>query len=212
MTLLKPTVTVTLAGVPVIPVEGSLTLNEIDTYVTADYAIPYTGRAQLAAIDVIGGVRTVVTVSSWASYDMLVRSYSVDHESRTVRIGAACDETLLDDYAPLEDDNNPQSLADLWTVINYVLETVTGYVDGIWVYPEANAALLWKPDVDSLLWSAGTSAWDYLSPLVAGAGLVLYNESHTPARGTPGTGCDCSKPKRECGRSRSTTPGSSSPA
>lgn len=179
MAVLRPTATVTLNGVPVIPIEGNLTLSEIDTYATAEYTIPYTGRAQLAAIDVIGGVRTVVGVSSWNTYKMWVRSYSVDHAAHTVRIVAASDETLLDDYAPLTDDPTPQTKEHLWDVLNYVLAVVSEYNYFQMPSLDGEEALLWKPSEDSLLWSAGTSAWNFLATLVSGAGLVLYSTAPT---------------------------------
>lgn len=128
--LIIPATTVTVAGHPAVPLRGSrVALDETTSYAIADLTLPLINEADIEDIDPRDGVRTVITSSIDGGtprvFDLGIRSRTVDHAAKTIRVEAASDEALLGDYAPLVDDLTPLDHQDsLRDVIDYVLDVV----------------------------------------------------------------------------------------
>ncbi|QCQ16984.1 hypothetical protein [Microbacterium sp. RG1] len=104
-------------------------------------------------------------------FDLGVRSRPRRLANGEVSLSLASDEALLGDYRALRDDASPVAYTRLVDVVNYVLALaipgarLTG--SGLWraVGDDAHA--------DALVWRAGVTALDFLSPLVQARGLRL---------------------------------------
>lgn len=100
-------------------------------------------------------------------FDLGVRSREVDLVAGTMQLSLASDEALLQDYRLLATTAWSPGSTGLRAIVNLVLGRVLG-----------SALVVGEPDgsVDAAAttWEPGQSAWDYLAPLVASAGLRLW--------------------------------------
>lgn len=172
-TVLTPQCTVLIGeSLTVVPDSGEVTLDETDTYATADFTFPLVDEASVDAIDPRTGVRAVITLrmgSTVRNLDLGIRERTVSHDRKTVRIVAGSDELLLDDYARLSDLTFAAGYkTDLRGLVNSVLATV---IPGAALQPGSNGSFT---EDDALTWPAGTTAWEYLLPLVSAAGFRLF--------------------------------------
>ena len=126
-------------------VEADLTVAMPGAWVTESITNPLTGlpmdvprwapdTAALDALDPRTSPAPRVTLTTGVEggtpreWDLHVRDRDIDYRDASVRIRLASDEALLEDYAPLADDDTPFDLASsLRDVVNYVLgEAIPG--------------------------------------------------------------------------------------
>lgn len=172
-TLLRTHTDCLIAGRPVGIREGSVVLDETTTYATATFSAGLVDLDDLAAFDPRDNVRASLNVTAFGetrTFDLGLRARTVDHADKTILFECASDEALLDDWAPLADDANPSLLASsIRAVANYVLNKV---LPGAVLLPGVGDVAV--TEVESLIWKAGVSAWDFLLNLTAAAGLRLF--------------------------------------
>lgn len=132
-------------------------LDELDPRVTPRVVLTATARI---------GSQTQVRI-----FDLGVRRRPVEHGDGTMTLTLASDEALLDDFRPLSDDSGPAGYATIRGVVGYVLSVV---LPGAVLAPGADAPALREDAADdALVWRAGTSALDFLHPLVQAVGMRL---------------------------------------
>lgn len=128
MTILIPrTATISVGGDAMDIAEGTVTLDETTTYCVADVTLALDDDSD--GIDPRTGVRGVITASVQGgtprSFDLGVRSRTIDHEGKTVRLRLASDEELVNDFAPLADITTALDHQDsLYDIIDGVLGEV----------------------------------------------------------------------------------------
>lgn len=98
-------------------------------YGSATVQVPLIAPETIEAIDPREEVRATVAIGEEGDtprvFDLVVRSRRVDHKAKRVEMQLATDEALLQDYAPLEDDDTPRDHeASLRDLIDYVLGVV----------------------------------------------------------------------------------------
>lgn len=110
------------------------------------------------------GIRESTTLRA----DLRLVARQVDHEAGIVAIEAASDETLLLDYALV--DNTPQTpgTSTVRGCVNMVLDRVLGAAVGT---PSTGSQGV---EADALVWQPGENAWSYLQSIVGSAGLRLW--------------------------------------
>lgn len=104
------------------------------------------------------------------SFDLTLRSRTINPASSTMTLDLSSDEALLQDYALVNTIPYTPSFFNIRSIAGYVLNLigkslVPGVSDGT-VTP------------DSAIWVPGQSAWDYLQPLVQSVGLRLYSDEN----------------------------------
>ena len=100
------------------------------------------------------------------SFDLTLRSRTIDVAAATMTLELASDEALLQDFGLVSSLPFAPGILDLRTIVQGILAQVGDYlVDG------TTTAVV---PTDSATWAPGVSAWDYLQPLVQAAGLRLF--------------------------------------
>ena len=102
--------------------------------------------------------------STSRSLDLVLRSREIDHATGTMRLVAASDESLLQDYARVATTGTTAGSTSVRAICAWVLSML-----GLTLYPGTADGVV----ADST-WLPGQSAWDYLRPLVDKAGLRLW--------------------------------------
>lgn len=112
---------------------GTVTLDaDRIPYVTANVTFAVEDAMLLDDLDPRDGRRIVLTCAMTAgevtrsrSFDLGIRDVTPNRADGTVQVALASDETLLDDYAQLVDDETPFTLASsLRAVVDYVLDKI----------------------------------------------------------------------------------------
>jgi hypothetical protein len=113
------------------PESGALTLDSLAIpYGRATFDLPLNADTALEDFDPRDDVRALVTASEATSatsrtFDLGIRSRSVDYVAKTVSLECATDEALLQDYATLTTDNGARALeGSLRGVVDYVLARI----------------------------------------------------------------------------------------
>lgn len=136
----------------------------------ADLTAAYGGRiatittAYGRAWNAFGYSRGTVT----RTLDLGLRGRSIDHDAGTVTLALASDEDLLRDYGLLS--ASPVSPSAL-TVLDAVVLALSTVLPGATITTTQGAQTI---TAASAVWQPGVSAWDYLTPLTASAGLRLW--------------------------------------
>lgn len=100
------------------------------------------------------------------SFDLAIRSRTVNIDSATITLELASDEALLQDYALVQDINYSPATTDLRLIIKGVLARINaGLVDGTTTHTVSADAAIWAP---------GQTAWDYLETMLQEGGLRLF--------------------------------------
>lgn len=127
----KPSAVATFDSVDYTPRVGSSARLDAAAvpYATATIQLPLLDDAVLEELDPRDGVRLPFVASDNGgtprTFDLGLRSRTVDHASKTVTCELAGDEALLSDHAPIVDDTTPFTLAaSLRAVVNHVLGVV----------------------------------------------------------------------------------------
>ena len=102
--------------------------------------------------------------STRRSLDLVLRSREVDHATGTMRLAAASDEALLQDYGLVATTATSAGSSSVRAICAWVLAKV-----GLVLYPGSADGT-----VTDSTWSPGQNAWDYLRPLVDAVGLRLW--------------------------------------
>lgn len=104
------------------------------------------------------------------SFDLTLRSRTIDPDASTISLELSSDEALLQDYALVDTVpyvptffNVRQITSETLNRIGKVL--IPGVADG-------------TIDPDAAEWVPGQTAWDYLQPLIQSVGLRLYADEH----------------------------------
>lgn len=125
--LIERSADLTIAGETVSISDGTAVLDETTTYAVADITIPLTTE-MAEAIDPRSNIRGVIAASARdtaRTFDLGVRTRTIDHDARTIRLRLASDEELVDDYAPLTEDSTALDHQDsLRAIVNGILTTV----------------------------------------------------------------------------------------
>lgn len=161
-------------------VTGGLTLNLVDAEVTLDEAWAPFGQAtmetvlppawQLAQIDPRwNDLRLNLTLTDGEevrSFDLGVRSRTVNHKDARMVLTAATDEAVLQDFALVS--TSPYSPGETFarTVVAFALSRI-----GATLQPGSADALI---DGEASQWLPGVSAWDYLEPIIQASSLRLW--------------------------------------
>lgn len=98
-------------------------------YGSATVQVPLIAPETIEVIDPREDVRATVAIGEEGDtprmFDLAVRSRRVDHKAKRIEMQLATDEALLQDYAPLTDDDTPRDHeASLRDLIDYVLGVV----------------------------------------------------------------------------------------
>jgi len=147
----RPYATVTVAGGTVPASEGSVVLDSsVVPYGRADVTVALLDTATVEDIDPRDTIRAVVVggddvAGTSRTFDLGVRSRTVDHADRTIRLELATDEALLIDYAPLTDVDLWAYRASLRGLVNEVLDTcIPGAVLAASPNPDADVTPRWE--------------------------------------------------------------------
>jgi len=114
---------------------GTITLDSLAVpYGAAQIELPLTASSSLDDLDPRDDARIVIRAQDLEAsppvlrtFDLGIRSRTVDYITQTVSISCATDEALLDDYATLTEDSSAIPLqGSLRAVVNHVLAQVTG--------------------------------------------------------------------------------------
>lgn len=146
----------------------------------ADLSTLWAGK-RLADADGVAGGPTLAAISAWKvaawntfgvrpttsrAFNLSARSRVYRHKDGTVTITATSDEALLQDHALLGNTIIRPAAATVRELTSYVLARIGAVLlDG-----DADAPLL----ATAAYWSPGTSAWDFLEPILQQAGLRLW--------------------------------------
>jgi hypothetical protein len=215
-TLLRNAITALVATDPERIVGGEVTLDSLAVpYGSASLELPLTpettlddldprddARIEIDAADTIGGTTR--------SFNLGIRSRTVDYTNRTVSIEAATDEALLEDYASLTTDTGARAHeGSVRAVVNYVLARIGAVLEAGTPNPPVTAFwnvtnFLTNPDVAGGVvtpWTSGGNCTLFYSTSGADGTLsscgvqssaagLLAVVPHTPGQGpsvTPGT-------------------------
>lgn len=161
-------------------VAGTTTLDSAAVpYVSADLEFPFLSEADVEWLDPRAGVRVPYTLGDGTdtrSFDLGLRSRTVDHEAKRVTVQLASDEALLIDYAALTTDTGARAHeTSLRAVCNYILakigaslEAGTEDADVTAYWPITNELPNPSIEVDASNWIAGAGATS-LSRVAVGA-------------------------------------------
>lgn len=185
--LLRPTATATIDATIVNIDEGETKLDVAAVpYATSRVQLPLLSDALLAWLDPRLGTRRVPFTAGvdgvTRSYDLGLRTTSVDHESKKVTLDLASDEALLQDYAPLTTDTGARaSQTSARAVCDYVLGTIGASLEA--GTDDANVTAYWG--VTNLIpnpsFEVNTTGW------VAGFGASALTRVATAATGRSGS-------------------------
>lgn len=124
MTVSAPAYSATVAGTSIDVSDGSVSLDAATApHVKGEISVSGAGAALLGALDPRQSPppRVILTCGGRV-FDLHVRDRDTDRRGSAVSVVLASDEALVQDYAPLGDDDAPFSLAaSLRAVVNYVL-------------------------------------------------------------------------------------------
>lgn len=168
----RPEATATV-GATALPIsQGKITLAEDwSPYCQASFTVPIADDSVIEQINPRENQRVVVTATEGVSgttrtFDLGVRSRSVDQADGTITIEAESDEALLFDYAPLAVDNTPRTYeSDFRALVNYVLnkaipgaalEAGTTNADLTAYWSEENLMKNARAAVNTATWSTGS--------------------------------------------------------
>lgn len=155
-TLIEPSVTVSIGGNTFhARTDSSCKLDSgAVPYAAGPIVLPFVSDAVLASLDPRTGARVTfqaaVNGGTPRTFDLGLRSRTVDHRAKTVRLDLASDEAILQDHMVLQDDTTP---------FNHQasLRALVGYVLGI---ASPGAVLAAGPDARS------SAKWDVMNILV----------------------------------------------
>jgi len=129
-----PSAEISVAGVidaPVAPEGGRFSLDAGRVpYAQAEVTLPMTDLSVVEALDPRRELRGLLWLAlnsgdPQRSGDLSVQSRRVSHDGRTITIGLASDEAILQQYTPLTVDDTPLTFqSSLRSICNYVLSTV----------------------------------------------------------------------------------------
>ena len=101
------------------------------------------------------------------SFNLGIRTRSINHEDAVITIELASDEALLIDYALVANETFQPASTDVRTLVNLALARI-----GATLATDDSAT--GTVEAESQYWEPGVTAWDYLAPLVQQAGLIFY--------------------------------------
>jgi len=138
-------------------------------------------RSSLDPIDPRNTVRITLTVTQeWLSpvrdpqtrtFDLMLRERTIDHVTGQMTLKLESDEgVLIDDgrVANTDDSTHVASAASLRTIIANVLTSYGATLQA------GTADFSFTANTEPLVWEPGTTAWEFLEPLVQTAGLRLF--------------------------------------
>lgn len=100
------------------------------------------------------------------SFDLLIRSRTIDRVEGTITLTASSDEGLLIDYAPAQTlSTGPTVRAAVALALGRIGALLEPGTDNGTIAGDSPGVAVWPP---------GMSAWEFVSPLVQSAGLRLY--------------------------------------
>lgn len=100
------------------------------------------------------------------SFDLTLRSRTIDAANSTMTLSLSSDEALLQDYALVDTLPYVPTFFNVRQITSYVLNLIGSVLtDGV-----ADGTV----EPDAAIWNPGQTAWDYLQPLVQSVGLRLY--------------------------------------
>jgi len=111
---------------------------------------------------------------------LTLRSRRLDWVTGEASYTLASDEALLQDYALVQTDALYPQGGTVSSAVRFALATIGAYLGT----PEADADVA---DDEALRWEPGTSAWDYLMPILQDAGLRLFCDENRRWRLVPAT-------------------------
>lgn len=132
-------------------------------YATAQISLPFLSDDLLDYLDPRDGVRVPVLATTNGisrTFDLGLRTRSVDHVSKTVTLDLASDEALLQDHASLTEDKGARAhQASVRAVVNYVLGKIGAALEA--GTDDANVTAYWA--ITNLLpnpeFGVNTSGW-----------------------------------------------------
>jgi len=154
-------------------------------HVSARLTVPTSTAALQELIDPRTAARVLVTASvSYAAFntdpppatartfDLHLRARDIAHNNRETTLELASDEALLIDdvlRAHFPSTGGQTRAASLRNIVEWILARIGATLQSGRGDYDFSAA-----DPESLLWEPGTSAWDYLEPLLRAAALRLF--------------------------------------
>ena len=123
---------------------------------------------------------TQVLLPRSTSLFLTLRSRRIDWAAGKATYTLASDEALLQDYALVQTDALYPQGGTVASAVRFALATIGAYLGT----PEADSDVA---DDEALRWEPGTSAWDYLMPILQDAGLRLFCDETRRWRLVPAT-------------------------
>lgn len=160
------TATATLAGVDLDLLELQVSLDEAwAPYGRATLTAAAPDLATLTAINPRTGTRGTLRLAG-RTFDLGVRSRTINHDEGTLTLELATDEALLQDYARVATTVYAPGYTTARAAAAYALAQIGATLTA----GTADATI----DPASSQWAPGTTAWDYLDTIVQAAGLRLW--------------------------------------
>lgn len=104
------------------------------------------------------------------SFDLTLRSRSIDAANSVMTLELASDEALLQDYALVATLPYVPTFFDVRTIASKVLNRI-----GCVLTPGTTNGTI---SSDAAIWQPGQTAWEYLQPLIQSVGLRLYADEN----------------------------------